>query len=54
MDAILGSRPATKPSIRICSDKGILDEDNENDARLLPYSGAVDPELLEDIDENVR
>ena len=54
MDAILGSRPATKPSITICSDKGILEEDNENDAHLSPYSGAVNPELLEDIDENVR
>ena len=36
MGAILGSRPATKPSIMICSYKGILDEDNENDARLSP------------------
>ena len=51
---ILGSRPATKPSITICSDKGILDEGNENDAHLSPYSGTVDPELLEDIDENAR
>ena len=55
IDAIFGCRPATKPNVTVCSDKGISIDEGDDDDPISPISSnMINPELLADTEDDVR